>query len=77
MSAHPTRRGCSKRCSREGIELEPRSNDPTRCSCTGTTSERVGDIAFAAAVPVHELVAEGSSPLEEVFLDLTSAEPQP
>lgn len=37
----------------------------------GTTSERVGDIAFAAAVPIHELVAEGSS-LEEVFLELTS-----
>lgn len=41
----------------------------------GTTSERVGDIAFAAGVPIHELVAEGSS-LEEIFLDLTS-EPQP
>ena len=41
----------------------------------GTTSDRVGDIAFAAGVPVHELVAEGSS-LEEVFLDLTS-ESQP
>jgi len=41
----------------------------------GTTSDRVGDIAFAAGVPVHELVAEGSS-LEEIFLDLTS-EPQP
>jgi ABC-2 type transport system ATP-binding protein len=37
----------------------------------GTTSERVGDIAFTAGVPIHELVAEGSS-LEEVFLDLTS-----
>ena len=41
----------------------------------GATSERVGDIAFAAGVPVHELVAEGSS-LEEIFLELT-AEPQP
>ncbi len=40
-----------------------------------TTSERVGDVAFAAGVPVHELVAEGSS-LEEVFLELTS-ETQP
>jgi ABC-2 type transport system ATP-binding protein len=39
----------------------------------GTTSERVGDVAFAALVPIHELVAEGSS-LEQVFLDLT-AEP--
>ena len=40
-----------------------------------TTSDRVGDVAFAAGVPVHELVAEGSS-LEEVFLELTS-EAQP
>ena len=59
---------------REGIESSP-SNDHALL-VHGTTSERVGDIAFAAAVPVHELVAEGSS-LEEVFLDLTSAEPQP
>jgi ABC-2 type transport system ATP-binding protein len=41
----------------------------------GTTSERVGDVAFAAGVPVHELVTEGSS-LEEVFLELTT-ETQP
>ena len=37
----------------------------------GTTSERVGDIAFAAGIPVHELIAESSS-LEEVFLSLTA-----
>ncbi len=37
----------------------------------GVTTEQLGDIAFAAGVPVHELVAEGSS-LEEIFLDLTS-----
>jgi ABC-2 type transport system ATP-binding protein len=37
----------------------------------GTTSERVGDIAFAAGVPVHELLVESSS-LEDIFLDLTS-----
>jgi ABC-2 type transport system ATP-binding protein len=36
-----------------------------------TNAERVGDIAFAAGVVIHELVAEGSS-LEEVFLELTS-----
>jgi ABC-2 type transport system ATP-binding protein len=35
------------------------------------TTERVGEIAFGAGVPIHELVAEGSS-LEEVFLELTS-----
>jgi len=37
----------------------------------GTTSERVGDIAFAAGIPVHELMAEASS-LEEIFLSLTA-----
>jgi ABC-2 type transport system ATP-binding protein len=40
----------------------------------GTTSERVGEIAFAAGVPLHELATEGSS-LEEIFLELTSGEP--
>jgi ABC-2 type transport system ATP-binding protein len=39
----------------------------------GTTTERVGDVAFAANVPVHELVAESSS-LEDVFLGLTAEE---
>ena len=41
----------------------------------GTTKERVGDVALAAGVAVHELVTEGSS-LEEVFLDLTSEGPK-
>jgi ABC-2 type transport system ATP-binding protein len=41
----------------------------------GVSTDKVGDLAFAAAVPVHELVAEGSS-LEDIFLELTS-EPQP
>ncbi len=36
----------------------------------GADSERVGEIACAAGVPLHELVTEGSS--LEVFLDLTS-----
>jgi ABC-2 type transport system ATP-binding protein len=36
-----------------------------------TTSERVGEIAFAAGIPVHELLTEGSS-LEEIFLELTA-----
>jgi ABC-2 type transport system ATP-binding protein len=40
---------------------------------TGTTTERVGEIAFAAGVPVHELLTEGSS-LEEIFLELTTEE---
>ena len=41
----------------------------------GVSSEQVGDLAFAARVPVHELAADGSS-LEDIFLELTS-EPQP
>ena len=37
----------------------------------GATSDRVGEIAFAAGIPLHELVTEGSS-LEEIFLELTA-----
>jgi ABC-2 type transport system ATP-binding protein len=37
----------------------------------GTTREHVGDIAFAAGVPIHELSAESSS-LEDIFLGLTA-----
>jgi ABC-2 type transport system ATP-binding protein len=37
----------------------------------GVETDRVGEIAFAAGVPVHELLTEGSS-LEEIFLELTS-----
>jgi ABC-2 type transport system ATP-binding protein len=40
----------------------------------GGTSERVGDIAFAARIPVHELLTEGTS-LEEIFLELTTEVP--
>jgi ABC-2 type transport system ATP-binding protein len=40
----------------------------------GVTTERVGEIAAAAGVVLHELVAEQSS-LEEIFLELTADEP--
>lgn len=40
----------------------------------GASSERVGEIAFAAGVPVHELVNDGGS-LEDIFLELTSEAP--
>jgi ABC-2 type transport system ATP-binding protein len=40
----------------------------------GTTTERVGEIAAAAGVVLHELRTEESS-LEEVFLELTADEP--
>ena len=40
----------------------------------GTSSERVGEIAFSAGIPVHELVADGGS-LEQIFLELTAEAP--
>jgi ABC-2 type transport system ATP-binding protein len=40
----------------------------------GATTERVGEIAAAAGVVLHELVAEHSS-LEEIFLELTAERP--
>jgi ABC-2 type transport system ATP-binding protein len=40
----------------------------------GTPSARVGELAFHAGVPLHELVPESSS-LEDVFLELTAEEP--
>jgi ABC-2 type transport system ATP-binding protein len=37
----------------------------------GTPSARIGELAFAAGIPLHELVPEASS-LEDVFLELTA-----
>ena len=37
----------------------------------GASSERVGEIAFAAGIPVHELVNDAGL-LEDIFLELTS-----
>ena len=39
----------------------------------GASSAQIGELAFAAGVPLHELVTEASS-LEDVFLELTAAE---
>jgi ABC-2 type transport system ATP-binding protein len=57
----------------EGLQTSPRNGDGLLDGLLvhGTTIERVGEVAFAAGVPLHELAAEGSS-LEEVFLELTS-----
>ncbi|HEY2788486.1 MAG TPA: ATP-binding cassette domain-containing protein [Gaiellales bacterium] len=41
----------------------------------GTTTERVGEIAAAAGIVLHELRTEESS-LEEVFLELTAERPE-
>ena len=57
---------------RAGIETTPGSDQSVLAH--GTTSERVGDLAFAAQVPLHELIAESSS-LEDIFLELTSEQP--
>ena len=40
----------------------------------GAPSARVGELAFSAGLPLHELVPESSS-LEDVFLELTAKEP--
>ena len=40
----------------------------------GAPSERIGEIAFAAGVPVHELVNDAGL-LEDIFLELTSEAP--
>ena len=40
----------------------------------GASSERIGEIAFAAGIPVHELVNDGGG-LEDIFLELTSQAP--
>jgi len=40
----------------------------------GTPGARVGELAFAAGIPLHELAPESSS-LEDVFLELTAEEP--
>jgi ABC-2 type transport system ATP-binding protein len=37
----------------------------------GTSSDRIGEIAFASGVAIHELVTDSGS-LEEIFLELTS-----
>jgi ABC-2 type transport system ATP-binding protein len=52
-----------------GIRVSAREDETVLAY--GTTTEHVGDIAFAANVPIHELVGESSS-LEEVFLGLTT-----
>jgi ABC-2 type transport system ATP-binding protein len=39
----------------------------------GAPSAEVGELAFAAGIPLHELVPESSS-LEDVFLELTAEE---
>jgi ABC-2 type transport system ATP-binding protein len=55
---------------RAGVQF---SGDDHALLVYGTTPAQVGDIAFGAGVPIHELGAENSS-LEEIFLSLTAEE---
>ena len=45
--------------------------DGTALTVTGLTAERIGDLAFRAGLPVHELSPQAVS-LEEAFMALTS-----
>jgi ABC-2 type transport system ATP-binding protein len=58
----------SQALSRERLEV---TRDEQALLVHGANTDRVGQVAFAAGVPVLELAAEGSS-LEEIFLELTS-----
>jgi ABC-2 type transport system ATP-binding protein len=53
------------------VGIRSRLLDSNELLVEGAPSARVGEIAFGAGVPVHELVPESSS-LEDVFLELTA-----
>ena len=72
-SARPERAKLEEALRHEGIEATTVNEQALLVH--GVTSDRLGDLAFAAGVPIHELVVEGSS-LEDVFLELTT-EPRP
>jgi ABC-2 type transport system ATP-binding protein len=60
-----------ERLAGEGIETAPAGDGELRAAAP---PERVGEVAAAAGIVLHELRAEGAS-LEEVFLELTTEEP--
>jgi ABC-2 type transport system ATP-binding protein len=57
----------------EGIRSTLLDGDELRVEAV--PSARVGELAFQAGLPLHELVPESSS-LEDVFLELTAEDPQ-
>jgi ABC-2 type transport system ATP-binding protein len=63
--------GLAEALTRAGVGFS--SSDGQTLLVHGASAERVGDIAFGAGVPLHELTPEGSS-LEEIFLGLTAEE---
>jgi ABC-2 type transport system ATP-binding protein len=62
-----------ERLAESGIEAKPGDGNALRAS---VEPERVGEIAAAAGIVLHELRAEEAS-LEEVFLELTAEEAEP
>ena len=61
------------RAALEGAGLKVASSEGDLLTLADTTTARVGEIAAAKGIVLHELVAESSS-LEQAFLDLTSQE---
>jgi len=57
-----------------GARVEPAS--PGSLRVTGLAADRVGDIAFAAGIRLHQLTPEPGD-LEQVFFALTAAQPDP
>jgi ABC-2 type transport system ATP-binding protein len=57
----------------EGITVTAADGD--LLTATDTTAARVGELAAANGLVLHELVAEAST-LEEAFLELTTPEPE-
>ena len=62
-----------ERLAEAGIDAKPGDGNELRVA---VEAERVGEIAAAAGIVLHELRAEEAS-LEEVFLELTAEEPEP
>jgi ABC-2 type transport system ATP-binding protein len=60
-----------KELDREGIRSTLLDGDELMVD--GAPSAQIGELAFAAGIPLHELVPEASS-LEDVFLELTTEE---
>jgi ABC-2 type transport system ATP-binding protein len=52
----------------EGAQVEPAEQE--MLAVTGTTQERIGDVAAAHGLAIHELRADRAS-LEEAFMELT------
>jgi ABC-2 type transport system ATP-binding protein len=73
-SVHVRARGAHVLHERLGVEgIRSTLVDGDELLVEGASTDRVGEIAFAAGVPLHELVQQSSS-LEDVFLTLTGKE---